>query len=444
MTEEEANSSPGGSGRTYPDGHEVVPDDVVSMAVGPPSGSLRRTGHRSERTLHPAQTPLSVTKWRGRSYQRRSSGDPRPRCETRENKLYFRPTGMIRATRRVAPLGALTLLLGSALSVVAFAMPSADAATPVTLFSSSTPGYSSSGITVPANICFVSITASGGGGGVSINEAGGTGATVAASVAVTPGDALSVLVGGVGGAPSGPAGGPGGVGGGGGGSVTSGGGGGASVVTTAAGTPLVVAGGGGGGGAGGAVGKAGTLGDRGGSGYESAGGSPSGAGGSASIGGGGGGVTTGGTGPNGDNGGGGDVTGTIGGGGGATGGPGTSGATGTGQGGPGGVNEGSAGSTGGNGGTGTGSGGDGANANTGPLTVPYEGTTNGGGGAGGIGFGGGGGGVGAGSGDGGGGGGAGYGGGGQGAGGSSVCDPLGHPGHFVVGQCWERLGEHHL
>jgi hypothetical protein len=30
MTEEEANSSPGGSGKTYPDGHEVVPDDVVS------------------------------------------------------------------------------------------------------------------------------------------------------------------------------------------------------------------------------------------------------------------------------------------------------------------------------------------------------------------------------------------------------------------------------
>ena len=329
MTDEEANSLTGGSGRPYPDGHEVVSDDVVSNRrldhlVDRSDG----TGHRSETTLHPAQTPLAVTKWRGRHRQRRSSGDPRPsrRCETRENKLYFRPAGMIEATRRVAPLGALTLLLGSALSVVAFAMPSADAAAPVTLFSSSTPGYSS-GITVPADICFVSITASGGGGGISINEAGGTGATVAASVAVTPGDALSVLVGGVGGAPSGPAGGPGGVGGGGGGSVTSGGGGGASVVTSGAGTPLVVAGGGGGGGAGGAVGNAGTLGNSGGSGYESAGGSPSGAGGSASIGGGGGGVTTGGTGPNGDNGGGGGVTGTIGGGGGETGGPGTSGAT---------------------------------------------------------------------------------------------------------------------
>src|SRR5580658_932642 len=118
----------------------------------------------------------------------------------RGNTFSFPPSGLIEVTRRVAPLGALTLLVGSVLSVVAFAMPSAQADTPVTLFSSSAPAYSPSGVTIPANVCFVNITASGGGGGASSSPLpGGAGATVSALVPVTAGEALSVLVGGVGG-----------------------------------------------------------------------------------------------------------------------------------------------------------------------------------------------------------------------------------------------------
>jgi hypothetical protein len=90
--------------------------------------------------------------------------------------------------------------------------------------------------TVPSGICTLTITAEGGTGG---GTNPGLGAQITATVAVPPGDELSVLVGGTGA-------GGGGYGGGGGG-----GGGGASVVATSARVPLVVAGGGGMGGSGG-------------------------------------------------------------------------------------------------------------------------------------------------------------------------------------------------
>jgi len=116
--------------------------------------------------------------------------------------------------------------------------------TPVTLFSSSTPGFTDSLLTaVPPTICAVTITASGGQGGDTLDAPGGDAASVTATVPVTPGSPLDVEVGGAG--ASDGAGGIGGGGGGGGGSFA-GGGGGASAVSSSS-TPLVVAGGGGGG-----------------------------------------------------------------------------------------------------------------------------------------------------------------------------------------------------
>ena len=108
--------------------------------------------------------------------------------------------------------------------------------------------------TVPAGICGVTITGTGGSGGglvASYSGSGGVGARVSAHLSVTPGTQLHVLVGQSGGSgiidPS-STGGPGGFGGGGGGSLQGGGGGGVSAVFDAEG-PLLVAGGGGGGGA---------------------------------------------------------------------------------------------------------------------------------------------------------------------------------------------------
>ena len=87
VTDEEANSFTGGSGSPYPDGHEVVSDDVVSnRRLAHLVDRSDGTGHRSERTLHPAQTPLSVTKWRGRRRQRRSIGDPRTIRDARQGR----------------------------------------------------------------------------------------------------------------------------------------------------------------------------------------------------------------------------------------------------------------------------------------------------------------------------------------------------------------------
>src|SRR5262245_51291856 len=135
-------------------------------------------------------------------------------------------------------------------------------AQPETLFTSATPGFQASAATVPAGICFVTITADGGHGATGGNESGvgGVGAMVSGRVAVPEGSTLSVQVAG-GGSPSGA----GGSGGGGASGPTGGetnpiggGGGGASAVSVAGGGPLVVAGGGGGwgggnGGAGGLV-----------------------------------------------------------------------------------------------------------------------------------------------------------------------------------------------
>ena len=134
--------------------------------------------------------------------------------------------------------------------------------TPVTLFSSVPLGLTGPfTTTVPDTICAVTITASGGqGGNAADGTLGGDGASVAATVPVTPGSALNVEVGGAG--VSEGAGGVGGLGGGGGGSFA-GGGGGASAVSSS-GTPLVVAGAGGGADDGGSTGgAAGTLEDSG-------------------------------------------------------------------------------------------------------------------------------------------------------------------------------------
>jgi uncharacterized repeat protein (TIGR01451 family) len=265
--------------------------------------------------------------------------------------------------------------------------------------------------------------------------AGGAGATVEATVPVTPGTALSVFVGGAGGSENdasanetlgGSNGGAGGFGGGGGGgdfgAYEYAGGGGASVVASASGVPLVVAGGGGGagdgdGGSGGLLGGSGGSATDGGVGGTAAGDGGSGpSGGWAFGGGGGGGVGSGaaggpGSSPGGSSGGG-NGSGTIGGGGGAGGildAAGDGGVGGSGQAAAGLGNQG-----GGNGGNGSGSGGNGG-------TAEDSGASGGGGGAGGIGFGGGGGGAnGAGGGGGYGGGGGGTGGGGGGGGSSYV------------------------
>ena len=291
-----------------------------------------------------------------------------------------------------------------------------------TLFSSSTPGVASVPA-VPSGICGVTITAEGGQGGSAFTPGGtpgGTGASVTARFAVSPGDVLHVLVGGAGGDDSTSVGGIGGGGGGGGGAA---GGGGASVVWTDAQQPLVVAGAGGGAIGGHTGGAGGLLGQPGGNGTNNSGGANAGKGGKAngdggdggfggldSGGGGGGGVGTGGAGADtsthtekGGAGGNGNGT-TLGGGGGSggsqhnTGNPGGS-PPGSGSGGTGGFS---------NAGSGVAPGGDGANAPE---------ITGGTGGGGGIGFGGGGG-AGMGVGGGSAGGGAGYGGGG-GAGGDA-------------------------
>src|SRR5690349_11117558 len=154
-------------------------------------------------------------------------------------------------------------------SVALVGLPaSRAAATPTTLFSSSTPGVAASPPQVPAGVCAVTITAEGGRGGVYTSNPnpvpGGPGAAVTARVAVTPGATLHVLVGGAGGDGGGEDGtlsGDGGIGGGGGGGGGAPGGGGASVVWTSDLVPLVVAGAGGGsnpgfsGGAGGLLGQ---------------------------------------------------------------------------------------------------------------------------------------------------------------------------------------------
>ena len=132
---------------------------------------------------------------------------------------------------------------------VALVLGSGSGGAATTLFTSTTPGFQASAATVPAGVCFVTITADGGRGATGQNTFGqaGVGATVSGRVAVPEGSTLSVQVGGAGsptgaggsggGGASGPTGGP---------TNPFGGGGGASAVSVPGSGPLVVAGGGGG------------------------------------------------------------------------------------------------------------------------------------------------------------------------------------------------------
>ena len=102
--------------------------------------------------------------------------------------------------------------------------------------------------TVPTGVCYVTVSATGGGGGTGRSGgAGGVGATVSGRVLVPPGAVLSIVVAGRGVDATNDQSGAGGIGGGGGGGAQQqqplgggGGGGGASAVSTGA-TALVVA-----------------------------------------------------------------------------------------------------------------------------------------------------------------------------------------------------------
>jgi cysteine-rich repeat protein len=152
----------------------------------------------------------------------------------------------------------LCVMLGAATVAVVAPAPGAGAVSgPVTLFTSEAPGFVASAATVPADVCFVTITADGGHGGDTFDHGrpfggGGAAAQVSARVPVAPGDVLSTEVGGAGGDAEpfdNPVSGDGGAGGGAGGGNANGasaGGGGASAASSASSPVLVVAGGGGG------------------------------------------------------------------------------------------------------------------------------------------------------------------------------------------------------
>ena len=136
----------------------------------------------------------------------------------------------------------LVIATGAAAIVAAGCQPTKPPPPPAELFSSATPGFHPGAAVVPAGICFVTIGAAGGEGGVAEEDGvpgapSGPGGLLAARVPVTPGALLDVLVGGRGSDGSGTEGGDGGVGGGGGGgantqsSLFSGGGGGGAAVT---------------------------------------------------------------------------------------------------------------------------------------------------------------------------------------------------------------------
>ncbi len=189
--------------------------------------------------------------------------------------------GVSVSTRALRVLGALAALLLCGL----LGAEASWAATPRASFGN--PGNHS--YTVPAGVTSITVQAVGAGGGNCAPAHGGRGAAITATVPVSPGETLTVGVGGFGGpcngsSPGSP--GAGGVGGGGGGGAGTGGGGGAggggaSGVATAS-APLVIAGGGGGstsyqkvenGGDAGSPGTAGSVaGSGGGAGTQSAGG----------------------------------------------------------------------------------------------------------------------------------------------------------------------------
>jgi hypothetical protein len=78
-----------------------------------------------------------------------------------------------------------------AAGLTVWSLSGSASAAPVSLFASATPGFQAGAATVPADICFVSITADGGHGGASGASEGGAAVTVTARVAVTPGATLS-------------------------------------------------------------------------------------------------------------------------------------------------------------------------------------------------------------------------------------------------------------
>ncbi len=119
-----------------------------------------------------------------------------------------------------------TIGIGTLVLALTTGVSSAGATTD-SLFNSSTPGFTAGAAIVPANVCAVTVTTTGGSGGAGDNGGvGGDGASVTATVSVTPGEVLDVQVGG-GGADYTTS--TGGIGGGGGGN-NGGGGGGASAI----------------------------------------------------------------------------------------------------------------------------------------------------------------------------------------------------------------------
>lgn len=138
-------------------------------------------------------------------------------------------------------------MFGMGVVAMLVAPAAADAATT----SYTTPGTYT--FKVPGNVIAISVAATGAGGGAdSYGCTPGMGGLEQATVAVHPGESITVLVGGQGGNATLTTGGSGGTGGGGAGGTTgeadspAGGGGGASGVSSSGDTPLVVAGGGGG------------------------------------------------------------------------------------------------------------------------------------------------------------------------------------------------------
>ena len=157
------------------------------------------------------------------------------------------------------------LLLGACNSVPTDLVVSPRASSPS--LSLATDVYTTVGaatFTVPAGVTSLTITAVGAGGGGSLNAPGGSGANVASTLSVTPGQVLDLFVGGASSA----------------GTNWNVGGGGSTNITSG-GVPLVIAGGGGGAGNGGSGGSAGGVGGAGGNG----GNSKPGLGGSGGIGG---------------------------------------------------------------------------------------------------------------------------------------------------------------
>ena len=102
------------------------------------------------------------------------------------------------------PGGVLAGVLLAAGGLAAVGVPVTAGAASTTLFDGSTSGAATA--TVPAGICSVRVVAVGGGGGGS-TEDGGAGAQVTTTLSVTPGQVLSLFIGGGGaGGSTGPAG----------------------------------------------------------------------------------------------------------------------------------------------------------------------------------------------------------------------------------------------